>query len=189
MTVCFALDLSPIRSPASLLSQSSAVFFCLSKASGGKCSSPVCGFPGTLWVGAFLVVAFSHLHAFLISGIDPPWNHFPRCTGAEGGEATESSGSADGSRALCSNVISITLTESLEGSNDDLSFLSRLPVGFFFFFYENRCHEKASMIVGKMIADCVFKNKASIANQTLRSLFDFLYDVTVFLLFSVWGKK
>lgn len=45
------------------------------------------------------------------------------------------------------------------------------------------------MIVGKMIADCVFKNKASIANQTLRSLFDFLYDVTVFLLFSVWGKK
>lgn len=90
------------------------------------CSSG-CGFPGTLWVGAFLVVVFSHLHASLISGTDPPCSE----TGAEGGSYGELR-SADRSRALCSNVISITLTESLEGSNDDLSFLSRLPVGFFF---------------------------------------------------------
>lgn len=59
----------------------------------------------------------------------------------------------------------------------------------FFFFYENKCHGNASVIVGEMIADGVFKSKASIANQTLKSLFDFLYDVTVFLLFSVWKKK
>lgn len=58
-----------------------------------------------------------------------------------------------------------------------------------FFFYENKCHGNASVIVGEMIADGVFKSKASIANQTLKSLFDFLYDVTVFLLFSVWKKK
>lgn len=56
-TVCFALDLSLIRSPASLLSQSSAVFFCLSKASGGKCLSTV-----------HLVVGFQEP-----CGLEPSW--------------------------------------------------------------------------------------------------------------------
>lgn len=59
--------------------------------------SSVCGFPGTLWVGAFLVVVFSHLHASLISGIDPPWNHFRGGeTGAEGGKLQRAQGQLTG---------------------------------------------------------------------------------------------
>lgn len=55
------------------------------------CSSG-CGFPGTLWVGAFLVVAFSHLHASLISGTDPPCSE----TGAEGGKLLRAQGQLTG---------------------------------------------------------------------------------------------
>lgn len=79
------------------------------------------------------------------------------------------------------------MTESLEGSNDDLTFLSRLPVGFFF--YENKCHENASVIVGEMIADGVFKNKASIANQTLKSLFISFMMSLCFCCFQFEKKK
>lgn len=106
------------------------MFFCLSKASGGKCFST-----------AHLVVGFQEP-----CGLEPSWLWFSlicmlplflvQTHPAVKLEQREGSygelRSADRSRALCSNVISITLTESLEGSNDDLSFLSRLPVGFFF---------------------------------------------------------
>jgi hypothetical protein len=111
-------------------------------------SSSVCGFPETLWLGAFLVVLFCDLHPSLISGIDSPWNCFLCCSeiGAVGRAAQASSGSTDRSQALCSDVISITLAESLEGSNDDLSFLSRLPVGIFTYTYTRYIYTHTSVM-------------------------------------------
>lgn len=58
-----------------------------------------------------------------------------------------------------------------------------------FFFYENKCHENASVIVGEMIADGVFKNKASIANQTLKSLFISFMMSLCFCCFQFEKKK
>lgn len=49
----------------------------------------------------------------------------------------------------------------------------------FFFFYVNKCYENASIIIGKIDVYCVFKNKANIANQALKPLFDLFYDVTM----------
>lgn len=59
----------------------------------------------------------------------------------------------------------------------------------FFFFYENKCQENASVIVGEMIADGVFKNKASIANQTLKSLFISFMMSLCFCCFQFEKKK
>lgn len=45
-----------------------------------------------------------------------------------------------------------------------------------------------ALLLEKTNVYCAFKNKASIANQTLKPLLDFLYDVTLFLFCFVFSS-
>lgn len=91
---------------------------------GGKKCLPVFIY---LWISRDLVVwslpdrGFSLICLFsLISDIDPSCSHFVKL---EQREKYKSTGSAVRSQTLCSDIISITLTDRIEDSpNDDLTF-------------------------------------------------------------------
>lgn len=171
-TIVLALILSFILSGASLLFQQCTIFSAYRKPLEKKMPPSIhlfvdfqgpCGVePSWLWFS--LICLFSH-----ISGIDPPCIHFVKLE--QRGEKYKSTGSAVRSQTLCSDVISITLTDSIEDSpNDDLMFSFEVasPQHVFWNYFFSKC----------------YKNK-NITNQSLTPLFDFFYGVAVIFFFNL----
>lgn len=184
-TVCFALDLSLIRSPASLCPRARLCFSAYQRPVGGNASLLFIW----LWVSRNLVGWSLPGCGFLPFACFPYFWYRPtlQWNWSRGREATESSGSADRSRALCSNVISITLTESLEGSNDDLTFLSRLPVGFFFFMKTNAMKMQVWLSEKWLLMVCLKTKQALLTKPWSLCLFP-LWCHCVFVVFSLKKK-